>query len=335
MIWPSYFDGPTGREIARLGGAPAQACGVYLSSGHEANMIGLYRIPLPILKLRLGSLSARQLDRAVAALGSAGFADYDRITEYVWVRQMAYYRLGLEDGPLKKDDKRVGFVQRLYADAEPNPFLGAFYSRYRTDLHLRKERTYAGAVSLLRLEESVRPLETLIDHNPSGFEGAPQAPPKPIERSVTEAVTETAPQIVSSELAKPPTHEPPVFVYPTVGKGGTEWSLTKAHLADLQADYPNLDVLTCCRNALAWCKNNPRKRKTAGGMGAFLVNWLNRATNGSGAASSSRAYARPTVGEQNVQAVADYAQQLGVVPERRRPDVTVTGQPQLPPRGDA
>lgn len=185
MIWPSYFDGATGREIVRLGGAEAQACGAYLMCAYEANMLGLYRLPLAILQVRLGSLKPKRLERALCALGSAGFADYDRITEHVWVRQMAFYRLGLEEGGLERADNRVKHARRLYEDAEPNPFLGAFYHRYRADLHLTKERTYTGPAAVLRLPDDALVASPSADHKMSPLTRPLEGPSKPVTESVS------------------------------------------------------------------------------------------------------------------------------------------------------
>jgi hypothetical protein len=68
-----------------------------------------------------------------------------------------------------------------------------------------------------------------------------------------------------------------ILVYPTVGKGPKEWALSAAKLAEYTECYPGTDVLGECRKALQWCRDNPTRRKTAKGMPAFLVRWLNQA----------------------------------------------------------
>lgn len=68
------------------------------------------------------------------------------------------------------------------------------------------------------------------------------------------------------------------FTFKTVGKPES-WILTTGRIDEWQAAYPNLDVRSQCRMALAWLDANPIKRKTASGMPRFLVNWLNNATN--------------------------------------------------------
>lgn len=74
----------------------------------------------------------------------------------------------------------------------------------------------------------------------------------------------------------------PVLVFPTVGTGPKSWALTDAQIAEWQACYPGIDVGSECRKALAWVQAN--QPKTAKGMPAFLVNWLNRAVDSGRAA---------------------------------------------------
>lgn len=76
------------------------------------------------------------------------------------------------------------------------------------------------------------------------------------------------------EVAEPPSAV--VEVFPCRGKP-TSWPLTEARIASWTALYPGVDVLAECRKALAWVGANGGK--TAGGMPAFLVRWLNRTTN--------------------------------------------------------
>lgn len=78
------------------------------------------------------------------------------------------------------------------------------------------------------------------------------------------------------EAASPPS-PPPVLSFAVTGRGAKSWDLTQAYLADLQRDYEHVPVLAECRKASAWLKANPGRTKTAKGMPAFLVGWLNKA----------------------------------------------------------
>ncbi len=75
---------------------------------------------------------------------------------------------------------------------------------------------------------------------------------------------------------------PSEFVFPTTGKGALEWTLPQEKLVEYIAAYPGLDVSSELRKARQHCRDNPRKRKTGGGMLAFLTRWMNRAQNGFG-----------------------------------------------------
>jgi hypothetical protein len=72
---------------------------------------------------------------------------------------------------------------------------------------------------------------------------------------------------------------PIVLTYPCVGgrrSAATEWHLTEAQIEEWAEAFPAVDVRQQCRAALAWVRANPAKRKTAGGMPAFLARWLAR-----------------------------------------------------------
>ena len=76
--------------------------------------------------------------------------------------------------------------------------------------------------------------------------------------------------------AEPQADSSPIILkFPTVGKGPKAWGLTEAQIAEWSAAYPGIDVLGECRKALVWVQANGHK--TARGMPAFLVGWLNRA----------------------------------------------------------
>lgn len=65
-----------------------------------------------------------------------------------------------------------------------------------------------------------------------------------------------------------------VLTFPAVGRGPQTWALTPAKLAEYREAFPGVDALQECKKALQWCRDNPRQRKTAGGMAAFLGRWL-------------------------------------------------------------
>jgi hypothetical protein len=85
-----------------------------------------------------------------------------------------------------------------------------------------------------------------------------------------------------------PVDDPPVARFLIVGKDDPTWLLRQSLFDRWSALYPNLDVLKEISKAMAWIESNPGRRKTAKGMPAFLVNWLNRATDNSRGGSMRR-----------------------------------------------
>lgn len=145
ILHPSFWGGPTGREIASVGGKDAQVLALYLMANQDATMIGLYPVDLVIIRARVQTLTPKAIDNALAALAQVEFADYDRSSTFVWVREMAKYRLSLNIKPLDAKDHRVKHVQRLYRECRPNPFLGPFFNRYGAELHLTERRSFDAA----------------------------------------------------------------------------------------------------------------------------------------------------------------------------------------------
>lgn len=149
ILSADFWDGDTGPAIADAGGAAAQLVAVYLMSNRDATMLGLYPLDLLVMRVKIRSLTARQLLASLRVLQDVAFATYDTVTRFVWVHEMAKFRLNLLTKPLDVADKKVKAVQRLYAGARPNPFLGPFYDRYHVDLHLQAKRTYPGVLQTL------------------------------------------------------------------------------------------------------------------------------------------------------------------------------------------
>lgn len=93
-----------------------------------------------------------------------------------------------------------------------------------------------------------------------------------------------------SEPVKAPASEPPVLVFPVVGKQALkEWGLTDAKLTEYRESFPGVDVLQEARKARQWCIDNPPKRKTPGGMPKFLASWFGRVQDRPAAPSTNGA----------------------------------------------
>lgn len=72
-----------------------------------------------------------------------------------------------------------------------------------------------------------------------------------------------------------------VHTFPTVGDNA-DWPLQESKLHEWIDAFPGVDVPAECLKALQWCRDNPSRRKTYGGMSRFLNQWLSRAQNDAG-----------------------------------------------------
>lgn len=104
----------------------------------------------------------------------------------------------------------------------------------------------------------------------------PDACQMPALQSASASASATA---VKKEISDAPLRDasPAVLTFPTIGKGPTEWTLTEHMVSEWLGAYPGVDVRGECGRALAWIRANGPK--TAKGMPAFLVRWLNTSVN--------------------------------------------------------
>ncbi len=105
--------------------------------------------------------------------------------------------------------------------------------------------------------------------------------PSPFNPITSNPSTYDLPSEGCSESGEAAQSEPEsaVLEFPTDGKAGKHWKLVPSKVREYQEAYPHLDVMAEMRKALQWCRDNPTKRKTPGGMPAFLTRWLNKAQN--------------------------------------------------------
>ncbi len=129
---PSFWTGPTGRQLRRAG-IEAQLVALYLLSSPHSTYSGLYSLPLSYIAADTG-LRAEQVSQALVTLESVGFARYDEASECVWVVNAAKWQLG----DLKPGDKRIVGQQREF-DGVPKdcPFKAEFFARYAKALGLK------------------------------------------------------------------------------------------------------------------------------------------------------------------------------------------------------
>ncbi len=71
----------------------------------------------------------------------------------------------------------------------------------------------------------------------------------------------------------------PIFCLIPTNKNGEFHGVTEAKVFEYQESYPAIDAPAQVRAARQWCIDNPAKRKTLGGMPAFLNRWLAKEQN--------------------------------------------------------
>lgn len=67
---------------------------------------------------------------------------------------------------------------------------------------------------------------------------------------------------------------PPVISLPL--NDGNEFPVSAAMVSEFSGLYPAVDVMQELRNMRGWLLNNPKNRKTAGGIRRFINAWLSR-----------------------------------------------------------
>ena len=132
-VSPTFWTGDTGRFLRQCG-PETQLVALYLLTCQNANMTGLYYMPLPTLCHETGSPLEGAL-KALRSLSEGGFAYYDEASEVVWVPEMARYQLGETLNP--KDNRHKGVIRQIEIYRK-SKFFNDFYTRYSRQYHLPK-----------------------------------------------------------------------------------------------------------------------------------------------------------------------------------------------------
>lgn len=240
-IKPEFFDDPTVCDLT------AEAALVFIGLWCQADRAGRLKDEPRRLKIRLRPMSDCDMDAILSQLHAARLIQRYTVDGSALIQVTNFSR-----------HQRPHHQEPASTLAEPPKRFGDSPKSIRESLNTAGER---------EIRENIRKVELFGDSPKlSGDLGA-----NPLE---TETETETELRDSAEPSADAST---PVLAFPTIGKGPKAWQLTADYVADLAADYPGLDVLAEARAARAWCVANGAKRKTAKGMPAFLVNWLNRA----------------------------------------------------------
>lgn len=133
-VSPQFWTGRTGKDIRAMG-RDCQVLALYLITCPNANMIGLYYLPIPTMAHEIGS-PFEGASKALRRLSEGAFCAYDEDSEVVWVREMARFQIG---DALHANDKRIEGIRREL-DALPKSYLiSEFRDRYRRQFHLGEE----------------------------------------------------------------------------------------------------------------------------------------------------------------------------------------------------
>ncbi|WP_394780001.1 hypothetical protein [Undibacterium sp.] len=124
-VYSRFWMSGTGRKL-RQEGRLAQLVAVYLITGPQANMLGLYYLPKSLIAHEIG-MDAQETEEALQACERAGFSKYDDATETIWVFEMARFQI---EEKLVATDKRSKGVQAEYDYQPDNPHLPAFFDKY-------------------------------------------------------------------------------------------------------------------------------------------------------------------------------------------------------------
>ncbi len=124
-VAPQFWTGRTGKLIRSLG-HEAQVLALYLMTGPNANMIGLYYLPIPTMAHETGS-PLEGASKALRSLCEVDFCAYDEDAEVVWVREMARFQIGES---LDGKDKRIAGVMREFESVPKSRLHNDFWSRY-------------------------------------------------------------------------------------------------------------------------------------------------------------------------------------------------------------
>lgn len=81
----------------------------------------------------------------------------------------------------------------------------------------------------------------------------------------------------------------PFLSFPVHGKIKV-WAIFEEKIVEYEHTYPGVDVRKELAESLQWCRDNPTKQKTHGGMPRFINSWLSSAQNG---ASKVRSFEHP------------------------------------------
>lgn len=263
VVAPTFWTGSTGRVIRRLG-SDTQVVALYLISGPNSTMIGLYYMPLPTLCHETGC-SMEGASKALRSLGEVGFCRYDDESEYVWIPEMAKWQIGAR---LDIRDKRVKAVHRSLIACFNSPFVSPFIEKYGKAYHLNPleivPREIKAAPKPLRSQEQEQEQEQDQEQDQKNVSS---------ERS---RKTRDRSKPTATRRSRPTTEGKGETIATIPLANGSEAPVTADIVAEWQKAFPGVDVHERLKHIRVYFLTNPKKRKTAAGIGKCITGWLAR-----------------------------------------------------------
>ena len=148
----TLWSGETGRLLRQFPES-TRLLAIYLFTNERAmaEPWGLYYCPKATLMDALKATPAKVED-GLATLADLAYAHFDARTEWVWVVNMAREQVLTDGKPLASRDNMSLAANKWYARCPRNPFLGPFFDRYVTLLHLNERREDGGEPAVLTVE---------------------------------------------------------------------------------------------------------------------------------------------------------------------------------------
>lgn len=156
----------------------------------------------------------------------------------------------------------------------------------------------------------------ITENNPENSQITEENPPnsgkyskKMPEKNPTDHITNKSTNQDHKNTCAEPEVSPPVISIPTnkFNKSGEEYPVTDQQVLDWQETYPAVDVWQTLKAIRSWNINNPKKRKTLGGMASHIDRWLAKDQNKGG----SRAPVQPNSPRQSAsQRIAEQAAEV-------------------------
>lgn len=193
-VSPQFWIGRTGKAL-RKNGAEALVVGMYLMTGPNSNMLGLYYLDLPAIAHQTG-LGMEGASKGLQGCIDAGFCAYDDDAEVVWVYEMAAYQIAPS---LKKDDKRCVGIQNEYDNLPECKHLRGFYRKYSLAFHMTSCRDCESP-----LEAPSKPLgsqEQEQEKEQEQEQGKKDVEQTPLDRSVPEVIVPAEPDPIQTIFA--------------------------------------------------------------------------------------------------------------------------------------